>query len=188
MHYSYGMYLLISLFKYPYVITLEDDLQPSPDFYLYHKTLYRDVYVNNIFNNKESIFSIGAYTHGPIVDCKFLMARLLNEGTICSLKHMNQLVTELYFPGWGSGIESSIFWEYWSIWKNHPHIIYDGLLAILKRNRFTLIPCSPRIRLLRNMGTNGPANHRWDFYLSLFGRWTNATVERHYEIINSKIQ
>ena len=183
-HYTYGMYLLMKLFKYKYVITLEDDLEPSADFYRYHFSLNYLIYEKNYYSNKKDIFAVSAVAHGPKSDCLFIRSRLLHEGDKCQIEDVHQLLAEPYFPGWGSGIAEHIFDEYWSIWKDDREAVYDGILWMLRQNRLVLVPCSPRVRLIPNRGVHGDVGGAWDSYLTQLPRWNAPAKQRVYEILD----
>ena len=184
-HYVYGLYLLTHKLDYPYVITLEDDLEPTPDFYRFHYSLYHFVFGKQAsYYNSKKIFAIGAFSHGPIVDCISLAAKLSNDETHkCGNKAVHQLVEEDYFPGWGSGIPKESFLEYWGDWKSNRHI-YDYGMSMLRsgENRYTLVPCSHRVRTIANAGINGQNSGRWDHYISQFAQWNEKPLNRIYYV------
>ena len=184
-HYSYGLYLTLKMMDYPYVLTMEDDLEVSPDFYRYHVGLYQQIYVDNKYGNRETIFSITPYPHGRIHDCKFIASKFADRDA-CGLKNVDSLILEDYFPGWGSGVTKSAFWEYWSVWKEQMQHVYDGMMSRIRKygDRKSIIPCSPRIRTLPNDGTNGRSNYKWANYLSQFASWDRDAFSRNYKFIN----
>ncbi|EFC36390.1 predicted protein [Naegleria gruberi] len=184
-HYIYGMYMLTQKLDYPYVITLEDDLEASPDFYRYHYSLYHLVYGKeaNYYDSKK-IFAITAFTQGSTVDCHFLVDKLKNDkSSKCGIHSVHQLVEEDYFPGWGSGITREIFMEYYSQWKVNGRIYDYGMSQLrVSEQRYTLVPCSPRVRTIANEGVNGGNAGRWDHYLTHYAKWDEQPLDRIYYV------
>ena len=187
-HYAYGMYLHLKVMNYPYVITMEDDLEVSPDFYRYHFSLFHRIYKENRFGNRERIFCIAAQSHGPYHDCNFITTKITGTGE-CLLGDVQMLILEDYFPGWGSGVPASSFWEYWSVWKDFDSMVYDGIMWGLRNygERRCVVPCSPRIRLLPNKGTHaGGEVLTWASYLASYAKWQVPPLKRRYEFIKQK--
>ncbi|KAL9647935.1 hypothetical protein ABK040_008206 [Willaertia magna] len=185
-HYVYGMYLGLHIMNYPYVITIEDDLEATVDFYRYHLSMYEWIYNRSDADiDRSKVFAICTFAHGPIHDCNYITPKLMNEG-LCQVKDVDTLLKEPYFGSWGSGIHKSSFWEYWSVWKDNLNRVYDGVLWGLRNygSRFCITPCSPRVRLIPNQGTHGTAEKKWDRFLSSLARWNTPPIKRKYKFLN----
>jgi hypothetical protein len=81
----------------------------------------------------------------------------------CTFAKPWQAYQETYFAGWGAGLRSSVLAEFWHTWNSSG--VYDGVLNAIMGSRRSVAPCSPRLRLLPNVGTHGDARERWDHYL-----------------------
>jgi hypothetical protein len=180
-HYVYGLYLTFSILKYPYVITLEDDIEPGPDFYWYHLSLWEETVKPN-----STTLAIGAFSHGPRHDCHYIVPKLTKSGN-CTMRDMNVLLKESYFPGWGVGFGVNLFLQYYSVWvqRTTKEEIYDGtLLRLFKGGHYhSLIPCSFRVRYLPNKGVNGEG---WHFIqlLPQLKHWFVPPRGRSYSVKN----
>ena len=178
-HALYGLYLCFVKYKYPYVITLEDDIIPFSDFYNYHRSLYK-----HTINEASPYFAISSYAHGMTHNCRYTASALYSAGLInniprgfrgftehCKLTDVNHLVMENYYAVWGSGMPLRTFkrlfitWLYLPIKSNH---FLGSLLRDLRRHDERMIsPCSNRISRIDNVGMNGESwydqqeNPRW---------------------------
>lgn len=157
-HYLYGLRLSLLEFNRSYVITLEDDLLVSEDFFEFHFHLFEYA------NSHPFILSVGSMAHGPHHDCTWIKSKLLGYGE-CNAVDASVVFRNKYFPGWGSGIPLKTFLLFLSIW-NFSNVIYDGILTIIaassESNFFTLCPCKSRIKYIPNAGVNGQGSWRWD--------------------------
>ena len=167
-HAMYGLNLLFNKFKYPYVITLEDDIGPLPDFYNYHLSLYKLTLEDSVFN---PYYSVTAYAHGVQHNCKYISTTLYQEGLIlskiddpslkeCRFQDLDQLVIERYHAIWGSGIPRKVFNRLWNVWTKavfNPEENYLGTLLrdLRKPHEKIISPCSNRITRFENHGENG---------------------------------
>ncbi len=81
----------------------------------------------------------------------------------CTFMRPWQAYQESYFAGWGAGMGPSVLAEFWHTWNSSG--VYDGVLNAVMGSRRSIAPCTPRLRLLPNVGTHGDARERWDHYL-----------------------
>nr|CAG4712524.1 unnamed protein product [Naegleria fowleri] len=179
-HAMYGLYLAFVKYQYPYVITLEDDIKPLPDFYNYHRSLYTLTLDDSPQN---PYYTVSAYAHGSYHHCRYISGSLFSEklfskqeeeeyekrvlrkqGPIiqCRMQDTDQLVLEEYHAIWGSGIPRRVFQRLWHVWigatvlKQHSQYFLGVLLRDLRKpHERTITPCSNRITRLANMGENG---------------------------------
>ena len=70
-HYLWGLYLMFSINKLDYAITLEDDLEPSSDFLMWH------THMRPLLLSRPQLFAVLAHPHGPVHDCNFIGKHLL---------------------------------------------------------------------------------------------------------------
>ncbi|KAG2393813.1 hypothetical protein C9374_003577 [Naegleria lovaniensis] len=78
-HAIWGLHLLFVKFNYLYVITLEDDLKPLPDFYNYHRSMYHltlDPSPSNIY------IAVSSHAHSMAHHCRFINSTLVSEQLI----------------------------------------------------------------------------------------------------------
>ncbi|EFC36603.1 predicted protein [Naegleria gruberi] len=167
-HASYGLYLCLIKFKYPYVITIEDDIKPLPDFYNYHRSLYRLT-----LSEKSPFLSVLVSPGGINLICNFVNTLLHDAGIIenmpydsmglkhqvCSVDDVDHVVPEVYHTIWGSGISYRLFRRMWFTWFRLPNR-FDFFLGTMmrdlrKKNERNIIPCSPRVQQIANAGMNG---------------------------------
>ena len=167
-HAMYGLNLLFNKFHYPYVISLEDDIGPLPDFFNYHLSLYNLTLDDSPSN---PYYSIQAYAHGSRHHCKYISSSLFQEGIItdhgadaliekCRFKDVDHLVLEQYHAIWGSGIPRKLFNRLWNVWTRavfSPDDTYLGTMLrdLRKPNERSVSPCSNRITRYENHGENG---------------------------------
>lgn len=159
-HFLYGLYLTLRILEYPYVITLEDDIEPGPDFYHFHKSLY-----THTTSHESKFVSLTPSPNGPNSECR-LAGRLLNDrDKDCTQDTRNTLVTDDYFGGWGAGIPDRILDRFMGFWRSiMQEYVYDGLFITLMRDGERLMaPCSIRARWVPNVGTHGgDKKPRWE--------------------------
>jgi hypothetical protein len=65
-HYLWGLYLMFVINTHDYVITLEDDLEPSRDFLLWH------THMRPVLLKRREFFAVLSHPHGPVHDCSFI--------------------------------------------------------------------------------------------------------------------
>lgn len=188
-HYLYGMHLVFRIFDYSYMITLEDDLLVSPDFYDYHRSLYRFAIYN------ETIFAVASQSHGPVHDCNYIAHKLSGSG-VCNVTAVSTLLLEKYTPVWGIGLPRKVQAEYIEIFQD-PQARRNTrkqsggatLHRLVGSERFVIVPCSPRVKHIPNQGVHGQGTrHRWTHELTLQG-WTPhmpavQVEERKYSFLN----
>ncbi|KAF0982682.1 hypothetical protein FDP41_011612 [Naegleria fowleri] len=78
-HAIWGLHLLFVKYSYLYVITLEDDLKPLPDFYNYHRSMYHltlDPSPSNIY------IAVSSHAHSMSHHCRFINTTLVTEQLI----------------------------------------------------------------------------------------------------------
>jgi hypothetical protein len=69
-HYLWGLHLMFKVNALDYVVTLEDDLEPSGDFLMWH-THMRPL----LLSRQSEFFAVLAHPHGPVHDCNFIGER-----------------------------------------------------------------------------------------------------------------
>ena len=185
-HYLFGLRLALLTLDFGYVITLEDDLLPSPDFLSFHQDL------SAVAEADRNIAAILAYPNGPLHDCHFIAPKLsssttpLNHtllapdhpppapptpatptatrGGKCAADAADHLYSDDFFAGWGGGIPRHTFYRFLPAWNFSG--IYDGILnGLLGDGMHTLAPCQPRVRIALNTGLHGVSHERWDHWL-----------------------
>ncbi|KAL9654286.1 hypothetical protein ABK040_010317 [Willaertia magna] len=155
-HCIYGLYMLYYLYNYPYVITLEDDIAPLPDFYNYHLSIY-----SKTLQEETSYYAVASHAHGINHNCNFIKGSLLDlPNNSCRVRDVYQLILEPYFAVWGSGIPKKIFKRLWQVWidlsvKGDKGYLGTILTGLRKPNERTISPCSNRITRIPNVGVNG---------------------------------
>ncbi|KAG2382318.1 hypothetical protein C9374_005520 [Naegleria lovaniensis] len=193
-HAMYGLYLAFVKYQYPYVITLEDDIQPLPDFYNYHRSLYTLTLEDSPQN---PYYTVSAYAHGRYHHCRYISGSLFSEKLFskheeqefenqqrqikestktiqCRMQDTDQLVLEQYHAIWGSGIPRRVFQRLWQVWisatvlKKHSQYFLGVLLRDLRQpHERTITPCSNRITRLANTGENGEDDNNERRYWTL---------------------
>jgi len=185
-HYLFGLRLALLTLDFGYVITLEDDLVPSPDFLSFHKDL------SAVAESDRDIAAILAYPNGPLHDCHFIAPKLsastavpnltcptlphppsapptsaaprATTGGKCAADAADRLYSDDFFAGWGGGIPRHTFYRFLPAWNFSG--IYDGILnGLLGDGVHALAPCQPRVRIAINTGLHGVSHERWDHWL-----------------------
>ncbi len=85
-HYLWGLHLMFKVNALDYVVTLEDDLEPSGDFLMWH------THMRPLLLSRPQLFAVLAHPHGPVHDCNFIGARLLPARLLQPLSRFKQPV------------------------------------------------------------------------------------------------
>ena len=160
LHAVFGLYLLFHKLKYPYVIFLEDDIAPLPDFYNYHLSLF-----TKTIEPSSKYIAIASHAHGTAHHCNYMASSLYHEGllqikpnpltNLCQLSHLDHLVRESYLPIWGVGIPKRLFHRVWNAWRQGEFFLGPLLNMLMREDEVVLTPCSNRIGRIKNEGVNG---------------------------------
>jgi hypothetical protein len=86
-HYLWGLYLMFSVNAVDYVVTLEDDLEPSRDFLQWH------THMRPFLLKKREVFSVSSHPHGPVHDCTFI-GTTRHSSTPISVCYCNPICSE----------------------------------------------------------------------------------------------
>ncbi|KAL9649443.1 hypothetical protein ABK040_000682 [Willaertia magna] len=132
-HYIFGMYLILHIWKYNYIITLEDDLEPTPDFYRYHFSLYQFIYNNHL--NKES--NLKNKIVGREVDLlapgeKILTTSSSYSGKSSEKKLISRNGTSFACP-FVAGVCAIIMSRYEKLYPNKPKLDQQTIKKILRK-------------------------------------------------------